>query len=102
MLDSLLQEITNYAEVITRITSITISNEYLRDILTWMKVKESTVKSLKLVSPQLSRRKQLVEWSCSMAARLKLTTQTVHLAIKLLDHFMSGHDIKVDSDVSRF
>ena len=29
-----------------------------------------------------------------MAAHLKLTTQTVHLAIKLLDHFMSGHDIK--------
>ena len=78
-------------------TSLTMSNEYLRDILTWMKVKESTVRSLQLVSPQLSRRKHLVEWSCSMAAHLNLTTQTVHLAIKLLDHFMSGHDIKVDS-----
>merc|ERR1719300_1727809 len=29
-----------------------------------------------------------------MASDLKISTLTVHLAIKLLDHFMSGHDIE--------
>jgi len=67
---------------------------YVKDILAWMMEKEATMVPLKLLSPQLHRRRMLVEWSCSMAIKLKLTTQTVHLAINLLDHFMAGHDIE--------
>ena len=69
---------------------------YVKDILAWMMEKEATMVPLKLLSPQLHRRRMLVEWSCSMAIKLKLTTQTVHLAINLLDHFMAGHDIEVE------
>ena len=68
---------------------------YVKDIVAWMKVKEDSMVPLKLLSPQLHRRRSLVEWSCSMAEKLKLTTQTVHLAINLVDHFMAGHDIEV-------
>jgi len=67
---------------------------YVKDIVAWMKVKEDSMVPLKLLSPQLHRRRSLVEWSCSMAEKLKLTTQTVHLAINLVDHFMAGHDIE--------
>jgi len=66
----------------------------VEDILAWMKDKESSMVQLQLLSPQLDRRRQLVDWTCSMAVKLKLTTQTVHLGVKLLDHFMAGHDIE--------
>jgi len=70
-----------------------VDGVYVKDILVWMMKKEATMIPLKLLSPQLHRRRSLVEWSCSLAEKLKLTTQTVHLAINLLDHFMAGHDI---------
>ena len=69
--------------------------EYVNDIWVWMMDKETKMVQLQLLSPQLDRRRELVEWSCSMAVKLKLTTQTVHLSVKLLDHFMAGHDIEV-------
>ena len=71
-------------------------SDYVEDILAWMKDKESSMVQLELLSPQLDRRRQLVDWTCSMAVKLKLTTQTVHLAVKLLDYFMAGHDIEVN------
>ena len=71
-------------------------SDYVEDILAWMKDKEISMVQLELLSPQLDRRRQLVDWTCSMAVKLKLTTQTVHLAVKLLDHFMAGHDIEVN------
>jgi len=71
-----------------------VDGVYVKDILVWMMEKEATIVPLKLLSPQLHRRRSLVEWSCSIAEKLKLTTQTVHLAINLLDHFMAGHDIE--------
>jgi len=68
--------------------------DYVKDVLAWLKDKETNSVKLQLLSPQLSRRRQLVDWSCDMAVKLKLSTQTVHLAVKLLDHFMAGHDIE--------
>lgn len=70
-------------------------SDYVEDILAWLKDKESSMMKLELLSPQLDQRRQLVAWTCSMAVQLKLTTQTVHLGVKLLDHFMAGHDIEV-------
>ena len=70
-------------------------SEYVEDILTWMKDKETSIARLQLLSPQLDRRKHLVDWSCSVAVQLRLSTLTVHLSVKLLDHFMAGHDIEV-------
>jgi len=50
--------------------------------------------AVQLLSPQLERRRQLVEWTGSVAAQLKLSTQTVHLAIRYMDIFMAGHNIE--------
>ena len=74
---------------------LSLVSDYIEDILVWMKVKETKVTKLMLVSPQLSRRRQLITWSCEMAVQLHLSTLTVHLAVKLLDYFMAGHDIDV-------
>ena len=89
-----LQYITDDIDIMIREQSSLVS-DYVEDILAWMKDKESSMVQLELLSPQLDRRRQLVDWTCSMAVKLKLTTQPVHLAVKLLDHFMAGHDIEV-------
>jgi len=73
---------------------LNLVSDYIEDILVWVKVKETKVTKLSLVSPQLSRRRQLISWSCEMAVQLRLSTLTVHLAVKLLDYFMAGHDIE--------
>ena len=69
--------------------------DYVKDVLAWLKDRETNSAKLQLLSPQLSRRRQLVDWTCDIAEKLRLSTQTVHLAVKLLDHFMAGHDIEV-------
>ena len=35
-----------------------------------------------------------MNWTSSVAEKLKLTNCTLHLAVKLLDYFMDGHDIQ--------
>jgi len=67
--------------------------EYLGDILWWVRVREKCQGVTSLTSPQLGRRRQLISWTCEISARLGLTTQTVHMAVRYLDRFMSGHDI---------
>jgi hypothetical protein len=37
-----------------------------------------------------------VDWTSIVAEKLKLTSTTLHLAIKILDYFMDGHDIQVE------
>ena len=90
-----LQYITDDIDIMIREQSSLVS-DYVEDILAWMKDKESSMVQLELLSPQLDRRRKLVDWTCSMAVKLKLTTLTVHLAVKLLDYFMAGHDIEVN------
>jgi len=68
--------------------------EYSEDILSWIRIREVQMYQVQLQSPQLDRRRQLVEWTGSVAAQLKLSTQTVHLAIRYMDVFMSGHNIE--------
>jgi hypothetical protein len=41
-------------------------------------------------------RRHLVDWTSIVAEKLKLTSTTLHLAIKILDYFMDGHDIQVE------
>ena len=73
-----------------------LGSEYTCDILIWLREREKEAGlTVRLQSPQLDRRLQLVEWSGDVAASLGLTTNTLHLAIKLIDLFMDGHDIQV-------
>ena len=40
-------------------------------------------------------RRKLIDCTTQVAEKLELSTCTVHLAVKLLDYFMDGHDIQV-------
>jgi len=61
--------------------------------LWWLRLREKCQGVTELSSPQLGRRRRLIGWTCEISARLGLTTQTVHMAVRYLDRFMSGHDI---------
>lgn len=69
-------------------------SDYAVDIMSWMKEKEGDMYEFKRQSPQLGRRRHLVDWTSLVAEKLKLTNCTLHLAVKLLDYFMDGHDIQ--------
>jgi len=68
--------------------------EYYHDIIAWQKTREQQSMEYKRQSPQISKRRHLVDWTSIVAEKLKLTSCTVHLAIKILDYFMDGHDIQ--------
>jgi len=88
LLDSLLQEMSYY-------DAPTLGSEYTMDILSWLKVKERHAPHhCRRQSPQLEKRVQLIDWSCDVADKLGLCTSTLHLAVKLVDLFMDGHDIQ--------
>lgn len=74
--------------------SVYLISNYATDIMVWMKEKEDTLYEFKKQSPQLNKRRHLVDWTSIVAEKLKLTNCTLHLAVKLLDFFMDGHDIQ--------
>lgn len=73
----------------------TLGSEYTMDILSWLKVKEHHgPHHCRRQSPQLEKRVQLVDWTSDVADKMGLCTSTLHLAMKLVDLFMDGHDIQ--------
>jgi hypothetical protein len=46
-------------------------------------------------SKNSASRRHLVDWTSIVAEKLKLTSSTLHLAVRILDYFMDGHDIQV-------
>ena len=58
------------------------TTEYSREILSWVQYREREVSPVVLRSPQLRKRRQLVEWTAEKAAELELSTQTVHTAVR--------------------
>ena len=70
--------------------------EYLADLIFWMKEEEKRKRRrIQSLSPQIGKRGKLLEWMRSVASKLRLADATFHLAAKLLDFFMDGHDIMV-------
>eukprot|EP00088_Acartia_fossae_P034896 TRINITY_DN3586_c0_g1_i10.p1 TRINITY_DN3586_c0_g1~~TRINITY_DN3586_c0_g1_i10.p1 ORF type:complete len:290 (+),score=61.90 TRINITY_DN3586_c0_g1_i10:40-909(+) len=69
-------------------------SEYSQDIVAWLKRRELELPEYKRMSPQLSQRRKLIDWSTMVAEKLELSNCTVHLAVKILDLFMDGHDIQ--------
>ena len=45
-------------------------------------------------SPQLGARRPLVDWLSQIRERLRLEHDSLHLAVKIMDLFMDGHDIE--------
>jgi hypothetical protein len=66
----------------------------LQDIVLWLKKREQFLPEFKRQSPQIKKRRKLIDWTTMVAEKLELSTCTVHLSIKLLDYFMDGHDIQ--------
>lgn len=71
-----------------------LGSEYTLDILAWLRGKELVGNRCRRQSPQLGRRRHLVEWSCEVQQKLGLSKPTLHLAVKIVDLFMDGHDIQ--------
>ena len=71
-------------------------SEYLVEVLYWMKQEENRHGAkYKNTSPQKGKRGKLIEWMRNVSCKLGLADATFHLATKLLDLFMDGHDIMV-------
>lgn len=71
-----------------------MSGDYSAAILAWLSGREDRLSRVRLQSPQLHRRRDLVTWSCRTASDLGLRTVSLHLAVRILDRFMDGHDIE--------
>jgi len=69
-------------------------DEYHQEIFQWIQFKERSMHQVQLSSPQMCKRRQLVEWTAGIVAKLKLTTHTLHTAVRYMDLFMDGHDIE--------
>lgn len=71
-----------------------LGGEYTVDMVRWLRGREATVARCRRQSPQLSRRRHLVEWTSEVQEKLHLHSSTLHLAVKIMDLFMDGHDIQ--------
>ena len=75
-----------------------LGSEYVTEIFFWVKEQEKRPgRAYKKISPQLSKRGQLVEWARDVSCKLGLCESTFHLAVRLIDLFMDGHEIAVSS-----
>jgi len=68
--------------------------DYSQDVIMWLKKREQHLPEFRRQSPQIKKRRRLIDWTTAVAEKLELSTCTVHLAVKLLDYFMDGHDIQ--------
>ncbi|XP_053680425.1 cyclin-J [Anopheles nili] len=68
-------------------------NEYNEDILDTLKECETKRQTVSFTSPQLNHRQSLVDLIRAFCEQKSFHRETVHLAIYLLDVFMSNHDI---------
>jgi len=72
-----------------------LGNEYIEDILTNIRESErKPIHRIRKTSPQIGKRSQLIEWTRDVSNKLLLNPNTFHLAIKLIDIFMDGHNIE--------
>jgi len=94
----------NYVVESLKLRHAKIKRQYLPDSLESPYVSEIVVYMKKLeierfgkisLSPQISWRSHLVNWIFTVASELKVGANAIHLAVKLLDGFMSGHNIEV-------
>lgn len=59
-----------------------------------LRVKEARLPKITGSSPQLHKRRYLVDWVATICERCDITTETLHLAIMCLDHFMDKYSIE--------
>ena len=55
--------------------------------------RETSLARIQFKSPQLDSRKDMVEFITSVCRHLEISTGTRYLAIRLMDHFMDGHNV---------
>ncbi|CAH1399071.1 unnamed protein product [Nezara viridula] len=69
-------------------------SSYASEIHSYLKKKEINVRRIHFRSPQLKFRPGLIDWIRSLSVKMKFTTLTVHLGVRLIDVFMDSHNIK--------
>jgi len=65
---------------------------YLRETLAYMRIRELKLPPYRQKSPQIHKRRILVDWTCLSGEKFNLGRSAIHLAIVILDRFMDGHD----------
>ena len=71
-------------------------SEYTEDIFRSILERErKPILRIRKTSPQLGKRVQLIDWARDVSNKLQLNPNTFHLAVKLIDIFMDGHNIEV-------
>jgi len=72
-----------------------LGSEYIGDIFRCIRERErKPILRIRRTSPQLGKRGQLIDWARDVSNKLQLNLNTFHLAIKLIDIFMDGHNIE--------
>ena len=80
-------EITNFVNLFINKMSLSIQDTYLMDYLNCMRHKESNVSlNYRGKSPQLGKRRLLVDWTCLSAEEISLPKSTQNLAIGQVSH----------------
>ncbi|KAL5262817.1 hypothetical protein ACHWQZ_G008270 [Mnemiopsis leidyi] len=59
-----------------------------------LRLKEARLPKITGSSPQLHKRRYLVDWVATICERCDITSETLHLAITCLDHFMDKYSIE--------
>lgn len=59
-----------------------------------LRIKEARLPKITGSSPQLHKRRYLVDWVATICERCDITSETLHLAIMCLDHFMDKYSIE--------
>ena len=73
-------------------------SEYTEDIFRSILERErKPILRIRKTSPQLGKRVQLIDWARDVSNKLQLNPNTFHLAVKLIDIFMDGHNIEVSA-----
>lgn len=70
---------------------------YLKETLAYMRLRELNLPPYRQKSPQINKRRILVDWTCLCGEKFDLEKSAINLAIVILDLFMDGHDF-TDSD----
>ena len=63
------------------------------DVHKTLRTRECKLGELYMRSPQLHRRRELVEYVSLVCKHAKISTGTRFLAVRLMDHFMDGHAV---------
>ena len=67
--------------------------ELAEDIHKTLRKRENNINKLQFKSPQLYCREEIIDFLTTVCKELDISTGIRHLAVRLVDHFMDGHNV---------